>query len=148
MRYISVLLVLAFCVFMMFSCGDNNTVDETTGSTVGMDNRTSESQNAAQETEAVFDIDTRIVTMKYPAKWREDVQIDVSDDGVRFSNNGTALFDLLFHECDGYLLGSYNGTPIYIIDYPVDDAEQANMQEDVNVILQYLMDDPSFQIEH
>ena len=86
--------------------------------------------------------------MKYPAKWREDVQIDVSDDGVRFSNNGTALFDLLFHECDGYLLGSYNGTPIYIIDYPVDDAEQANMQEDVNVILQYLMDDPSFQIEH
>ena len=93
MRYISVLLVLAFCVFMMFSCGDNNTVDETTGSTVGTDNRTSESQNAAQETEAVFDIDTRIVTMKYPAKWREDVQIDVSDDGVRFSNNGTALFD-------------------------------------------------------
>ena len=50
MRYISVLLVLAFCVFMMFSCGDNNTVDETTGSTVGTDNRTSESQNAAQET--------------------------------------------------------------------------------------------------
>ena len=47
-----------------------------------------------------------------------------------------------------HLLGTYKDTPIYIVDYPVETDEQAAMQEDVNVILQYLMEDPKFTINH
>ena len=104
----------------------------------------------AIETEdtSTIDIVTSVVTMKYPAKWQDEVQIDVSDSKVEFSNDGTALFDLVFEECDGYLLGTYSGTPIYIVDYDVETDEQAMMQEDVNVILQYLMEDKNFVINH
>lgn len=96
------------------------------------------------EDTATFDIETSVVTMKYPAKWKDKVQVEVSEQGVKFSNNGTPLFDLNYVECDGYPLGEYNGTLIYFVDYPVATDEQASMQEDVNVILQYLMEDPNF----
>lgn len=98
------------------------------------------------EDSSIFDIETSVVTMKYPAKWQGIVTVDVSEEKVSFSNNGTPLFDLVFSECDGFLLGAYSGTPIYIVDYPVTTDEQAAMQEDVNVILQYLMEDSNFVI--
>lgn len=98
------------------------------------------------EDDATFDIKTPVVTMKYPKKWKEKVQIDITEDGVKFSNDGTSLFDLMFIGCDGYLLGKYKETPIYIVSYTVETDEQAAMQEDVNVILQYLMEDANFVV--
>ena len=100
------------------------------------------------EDNSTTDIRTDVVTLKYPAKWKDAVQTEITETGVKFSNNGTPLFDLIFSECDGYLLGTYKDTPIYIVDYPVETDEQAAMQEDVNVILQYLMEDPKFTINH
>lgn len=94
----------------------------------------------------VFDIKTSVVTIKYPNKWKDKVTIDVSDDGVKFSNNGTPLFDVMFTECDGNLLGKYKDTPVYIVEYSVDSEEQIEMKEDVNVILQNLMKDPDFTV--
>lgn len=95
-----------------------------------------------------FDIKTSVVTMKYPKKWEEKVKIDVTEECVKFSNYETSLFDLYFKECDGYLLGTYKDTPIYIIDYPVESDEQSAMQEDVNVILQHLLEDSNFVIDN
>ena len=86
--------------------------------------------------------------MKYPAKWQDKVEISVSDEGVKFSASGVPLFDLVFAEGDGFLLGTYNGTPIYIVDYPVETEEMLAMQEDVNVILQYLIEDSNFKINY
>ena len=100
------------------------------------------------EDHSTIDINTSVTTLKYPAKWKDAVQTEVTEDGVKFSNNGTPLFDLMFSECDGYLLGTYKDTPIYIVDHPVETDEQSAMQQDVNVILQYLMDDPNFTINH
>ena len=100
------------------------------------------------EDTSVTEISTVIGVLQYPGKWKDAVQVETSDESVRFSNNGTPLFDLVFSECDGYLLGTYKDTPIYIVDYPVETDEQAAMQEDVNVILQYLMEDPNFTINH
>ena len=100
------------------------------------------------EDNTTFDIKTSVVTMKYPNKWKEKVKIDVTEESVKFSNDGTPLFDLIFKECDGYLLGTYKDTPIYIVDYLVDTDEQAAMQEDVNVILQHLMEDSNFKINY
>ena len=101
-----------------------------------------------KEDTSTIDIKTRVVTMKYPAKWQDEVQINVSDNGVEFSNNGTPLFDLVFSDCDGYLLGTYKATPIYIVEHPIDNEAQAAMIDDVNVILEHLMEDPSFTINH
>lgn len=106
--------------------------------------------NQAIETEdnSTFDIETPITVMKYPAKWQDKVEISVSEEGVKFSASGVPLFDLVFAEGDGFLLGTYNGTPIYIVDYPVETEEMLAMQEDVNVILQYLIEDSNFKINY
>ena len=97
---------------------------------------------------STFDIETSVVTMKYPNKWKDKVQVKVSDEGVKFSNDGTPLFDLNFIECDGYLLGTYKNTPIYVVDYTVKTDEQIAMQQDINVILQNLMSDSNFVINN
>ena len=99
-----------------------------------------------REDTSVFDIETPLVTLKYPAKWQDTVQTEVSEDGVRFSTEGTPLFDLLFTECDGFLLGLYRDTPIYIVEHPTNTDEQSDMIDDVNVILQHLMEDSYFVI--
>ena len=96
--------------------------------------------------DSTVDIETSVTTLKYPARWKDTVTANVTENGVSFVNYGTSLFDLVFTECDGFLLGTYNDTPIYIVDYPVYSDEQAAMQEDVNVILQHLMEDPNFII--
>ena len=95
---------------------------------------------------SLMDIYTSVVTLKYPEKWSDKVTIDVREGGVYFSCWGTPLFDIIFSECDGYLLGTYGSTPIYIIDYPVEGDELAAMQEDVNVILHNLMKDEQFTL--
>ena len=104
------------------------------------------------EDTGTFNIKTPVVTMKYPSKWKDKVTIEVVEDSVKFSCNGEKLFDLYFVECDGYLLGMYKDTPIYIVDYSLDKAKYSEeqylelcaMQEDVNVILYALMEDSSF----
>ena len=93
-----------------------------------------------------FEIQTSLVTLYYPSRWKEKVEIEVLDNGVKFSTAGTPLFDLMFEECDGYLLGTYQETPIYMVEYPVETEEQAAMQAGVNTILQHLTEDPSFTI--
>lgn len=93
-----------------------------------------------------FEIQTSLVTLYYPSRWKDKVEIEVLDNGVKFSAAGTPLFDLMFEECDGYMLGSYEGTPIYMVEYPVETEEQAAMQAGVNTILQHLTEDPSFTI--
>ena len=93
-----------------------------------------------------FDIKTPVVTLKYPNKWKDKVKVEVTEDSVKFSDNGTAVFDLVFKETKGYLLGTYKGTPIYMVEHTVKTDEQAAMQQDVNVILKYLMKDPNFKM--
>ncbi len=99
-----------------------------------------------EDNTATVDIEGAPIPMKYPEKWKDAVQTEVTNDRVKFSNNGTPLFDLVFTKCDGYLLGTYKDTPIYIIDYEVSTDEQIAMQEDVNVILEHLMEDSNFKI--
>ena len=97
--------------------------------------------------DATFDIETSVVTMKYPLRWKDRVTVDVTDEGVSFSDGDTALFDLVFSEGeDSFLLGTYNGTPISIVEYDIETDDQIAMQADVNVILSYLMEDANFVI--
>ena len=99
-----------------------------------------------EDTTATYEIETPVVTLMYPEKWKDKVTVDVAGDRVSFVSGETKLFDLVFAECDGYLLGTYSGTPIYIVDYPVTTDEEASMKQDVNVILQNLQQDSNFKI--
>lgn len=108
------------------------------------------------EDSTTFDIKTDLVTLKYPNKWKDKVTVDVTEDTVKFAYDDLKLFDLVFKECDGYLLGTYKETPIYIISYDFDETKYSEdeqmeiygMAEDVNVILQYLMEDSNFEINY
>ncbi len=94
---------------------------------------------------SVFDIKTSVTTLKFPSKWKDKVKVDVTDDGVKFSSGDTKVFDIMFVEGDGYLLGKYNDTPVYVIDYPVKEQEQMEMQAGINVILSNLREDSNFK---
>lgn len=101
-------------------------------------------QAIATEDNSTFDIKTPVVTIKYPNKWKEIVKVEVTDDRVQFSDEGTPVFDLVFKKCDGNLIGTYKDTPIYVVEYTVKTDEQIAMKEDINVILQNLQKDSDF----
>lgn len=96
-----------------------------------------------EETE-VFEIQTPVVSLYYPVKWQEKVTVETTDNGAKFSCGGTPLFDIVFGDGDGVVVGTFDGKEVKIVDYSVDDPEMANMQEDVNVILSYLQQNDKY----
>ena len=106
------------------------------------------------EDKSTFDINTDIVTLKYPNKWKDKVDIDVSDKAVMFSFKGVKVFDIYFGEVeDGSLIGTYNQTPIFVLSYLPDNSklsdeelsEYSEMQYDVNRIINNLKKDKKFK---
>lgn len=93
-----------------------------------------------------YEIKTDLVTLHYPEKWKSKATVNTEKNVVHFYNGKTPLFDLRFEECDGYLLGTYSGTPIYMVEYPVTKEEDIAMQQDVNIIIQNLSKDKNFVI--
>lgn len=83
---------------------------------------------------------------KYPKIWKDKVTVTEKDSVVTFSDGDTVVFELCYKTCDGNLLGTYDGTPIYIIDHKVETEEQQAMQFDVNVIIEHLTQDEKFTI--
>lgn len=98
-----------------------------------------------EEDKGTFDIKTSLVTLKFPNKWKDKVKVDVEDDSVKFSVDETPVFDLYFRETDGYKLGTYKETPIYVKDYNVTTPEQTAVLKDINVILENLKKDSNFK---
>ncbi|MBR6050886.1 MAG: PT domain-containing protein, partial [Clostridia bacterium] len=105
------------------------------------------------EDNSTFDIVTPVVTMKYPAKWKDKVTVSAGSDGVSFSNGNTFLFSILFDSEDGDILGTIlledKNVVLTIkfgdLDKSSPDYEQnCACQEDINVILQNLMKDYEF----
>ena len=98
--------------------------------------------------DSAFEIKTDVVSLYYPTKWKDKVSIDVEPDRVSFKRGKSELFDFVFAESDkGDYLGSYKGTPVYVVTYKVTDSEAASMQEDLNVVLQHLREDSGFSDE-
>ena len=92
----------------------------------------------------VYEIECEYATLSYPVKWKDKVDVESVENGVRFSSGGTPLFDILFGSDKGILVGTYDGQEVRVVDYPVKDAELAAMQEDINVILDHLAADEKF----
>ncbi len=112
------------------------------------------------ETEDMMKIDTKYGTLKFPAKWKDEVDVSISEDEpytVSFVTKGTdkEIFSLHFGGGEGYLLGTLplNGENIEVF---VEDAELdakskdfdklCEIQEDVNVILNRLTEDYAFSV--
>ena len=89
-------------------------------------------------------IKTDVTELYYPAKWKDQVKIEVSDDKVSFSADDTPLFDVVFGECEGNLLGTYGDTPVYVVEYEVTDEVHSLMQMGISDILEHLMEDEQF----
>lgn len=108
--------------------------------------KTGEQPEPEQKEEKLFEIKTDVVSLYYPEKWKDKVDIKVDGKTVSFMNNGDKVFDLRFEDCDGYLLGTYKNTPIYIVEYKAKNDDQVAMQQDVNVIINNLSKDKNFII--
>ena len=94
--------------------------------------------------DSVYEIKTELATLYYPQRWKDKVSVSTKDNKVTFSSGETPLFTLVFGGEEGVPVGTYEGKQLCIIDYPVESDELANMQEDVNVILHYLIGDQGF----
>lgn len=99
-----------------------------------------------------FDIETDVVTLKYPKKWKEKVTIEVGETKVSFTMKDTPIFDICFEEGYGSCFGFYEDTPVCIVSYAIDEEAHSEeeylmmceMQEDINVILNNLMQEKGF----
>ena len=104
-----------------------------------------EGKTVSELNEDLYEIESPAGYLHYPAKWKNQTVVVSDAEKVSFSTtDGVALFDIVFAECDGSLIGSYDGTPVYLVMYPVTTDEQYAMQEDVNVIIDELMKDEAF----
>lgn len=99
-----------------------------------------------QEDTSVFEIKTDVTTLYYPNKWKDKVTVKEDGKTVSFMIDKRKLFDLRFEKSDGYLLGTYDGTPIYMVEYKAENDDEIAMQQDVNVIIEYLSKDKKFEI--
>ena len=136
-RIVSLLFCLLF-VLCFASCKTKNkkVVDDNKSSSVVIE----------EDNQKTFDIKTQVTTLKYPERWQNAADIKTEDDKVVFSLNDKTVFEIVFKECDGYLLGTYNGTPIYIVETETEDYNEKLMLEDVDIILQNLLEDENFKV--
>lgn len=103
--------------------------------------------------EGVYRIDTPFAALYYPQKWEDAVTVTINGKSVTFSYGEIALFDICFEERDGAFLGTYDGTPVYAVSCDVSpehvSADEYRdicaMQDDINVILEYLRKDEKFR---
>ena len=141
-------LVLCLCfVVALAACGGDN------GSTSNGDTQSTESlkSNVIDPDEEVFVIETDYCDMKYPSKWEKKVKIDVTPEKVSFAtaDGEVKLFDLCFGGEEGYVYGTLTGdkpVEIRVVSYDIDEnlknfEECCIMQDNMNIILQYLVDE-------
>lgn len=94
--------------------------------------------------ESVYEIKTDLTTLYYPTRWKDKVTVKSEKDKITFSSEDTPLFAFVIGSDDGIPVGTYDGKSISVIDYPVKTKEQANMQEDLNVVIRNLEKDKKF----
>lgn len=106
-----------------------------------------------KEDETTYDIPTDVVTLKYPARWKDKIKVKSDSKTASFTSGNVKLFDICFFESNsGFRIGAYGETPVYLVTYEFDKKtkesknyqELAQMQDDVNVIIENLKADTRF----
>lgn len=104
-------------------------------------------------TDEVFEIKSDFAKLYYPTKWKSLCDVKPEGNTVSFSAYVTKLFDLVYDGNTGTKLGEYNGKPLMLVSSDIDksklsDEEYKNcvaMQEDINVLISKLEEDPKFK---
>ena len=109
-----------------------------------------------EEVTAVFPIRLNDdLTLYYPKRWEQKVAAETSDSSLKLTSGGNVLFEVLLGDSDrGDLVGSYRGEKLYIVSESIEqgslpDSEYdalREMQEDFNVMLEYLLKDEAFTV--
>ena len=92
----------------------------------------------------VFEIKTDVVSLYYPKKWEDKVQVKVKDNTVKFMQKKDEVFDICFGQEKGVPLGYYGDTSVSVVEYDAETDEQKEMKEDINVIISHLREDSKF----
>lgn len=130
----------------------------------GCSNKTNESNVLSSDTDITdsenkdnenFDIKTDYITLYFPNKWKESVNIKINDDIVSFSAlpDDIKLFDIMFGKNEGDIIGTLsineNNIPVSVKTYDIDNNlekydEYREMQEDINTVINMLENDKNF----
>lgn len=105
-------------------------------------------ENNVTDSEDMMEIDSPVGKLRYPAKWKDDVTFQAADGQITALYYDDPLFTLYFGGEQGDLFGTVkqqDGTEIALryemneLDSNSEDFEtMSSMQEDINVIFQYL----------
>lgn len=146
-KIIALLLCLCF-VLALAACGGGNDED---ASSEDEQSTVSQKSNVIDPDEEVFIIKTDYCDLKYPSKWEKKVKVDVASEKVRFTtaDGKVKLFDLCFGGKDGYVYGTLTGdkpVELRVVIYDIDEKlknfeECCVMQDNMNITLQYLVDE-------
>ena len=127
------------------ACGAKN-AQQGSGSAAGDEPPIIESN--VTDSEDMMEIDSPVGTLRYPAKWKDDVTFQAADGQITALYYDDPLFTLYFGGEQGDLFGTVkqqDGTETALryelneLDSNSEDFETMSaMQEDINVIFQYL----------
>lgn len=161
----AVLLAVCIIVCLTFAaCSHKNNSDNASESQNASEINNGESSENSGETDAadagpeenepVYTIKTEYCDLKFPEKWQgyvNAVPVEGEPYTVKFSYmDGTPLFDIVFGEEAGTLLGTIDSkkgvTPVYYVGYELDTGnvgyyDQLGIQDSADVILQNLKKD-------
>ena len=150
-KLISIVLCM-FVVFFLNACGQgNNESIESSETSVK-----SIIQNNITDSDRMMNVETSIGVLKYPEKWKDKISFDAEDDKVNFNCGNIKLFTLYFGGEKGEVFGTLhldNGEiPLRYEMYTIDTKsknynELSAMQEDVNVIFQYLISEGKLKVK-
>ena len=118
-------------------------------------NNTTGENMANKKNVPVIEIVSDITTFYYPEKWKEDITVGKNENTVSFTSNGTRLFDFIFGDTKGTLLGYYDGVEVRIVSYEIVEVNYTEdeyltlraMQEDIDIVIEHLIDDKKFVLK-
>ena len=146
-------IALILCILMIFAlaaCSDKKASDDKDSAAAQdateVKNDVVVDNNITDTNEMIY-VETSIGNLYYPTKWAEDVSFDVSIDQVDASCGDVELFTIYFGGKKGDLYGVLTKDKktelryeMYEIDADAEDADDlCAMQDDINVIFQYLI---------
>ena len=144
-KTISILL----CIVMLLGLAACGAKDSPTGSDSASEDVPAIVANNVTDSADMMEVDSPIGTLYYPEKWKDDVTFQVNGDQFEALYYETPLFTLYFGGEKGNLYGTVKNQDGEATElrYELHELDSANkdyetmsaMQEDINIIFQFLM---------
>lgn len=142
-KSISLVICILVLVFCAAGCGNSANNAASTAATA----------DSASKTEEAYAVNTAAGDFYFPAKWKNDAEAKVDDNGLKMYYKDVCLFELSFTDNKGTNIGKYNGKDIYVSSFEVKKGKMTDseynkalaIQDDINFMLKRLEESPDFQ---